>query len=350
MASGSSAADRNAETPDWREGELLDGRPRGSVVEVDPIRGTMTFALPGDDAAEPALEPVLARVSATSTAATVVEREARLLVELRRLRLGPIEKSIPRHAGTRRVEGMLVALSSTMPGHPMCAERPLWPIGAHPAQDRHNFRCAAEWLSALQTASATGRARVDWPDQVIERVRERWSGHPQLGSALSRLEPSAARLGELVACRTVVHGDFWHGNVLVDEHRITGVMNWYDGETAGSPLRDLARFALRYAHHEHRHVLPRHVVVGRASLRPTARVPGQRFDLLGRGWFPRIVRTFLQQGLERLGLPADRWYATALVGLGELAARELDPVVAETHLILLASLTGGQVAATGSCV
>lgn len=333
-----SVGDRDALPSAWCGMTLPDGRPLGPVVAIDQLRGTTTFAVLGDAAAAPAVETVWARVPSTPAAAVAVEREARLLVDLRRRRLGPIERSIPRHAGTRRVEGRLVALASTLPGRPMCAERGPWPIEAQRWRVRRDFQCASEWLSTLQDASATGRSRVDWPDQVVDLIRNRWSGHPLLSPALSRLEPAATRLAEFVVGRTVVHGDFWHGNVLVDGQRVTGVLNWYDGESAGSPLRDLARFALRYGHDESGHVPRRLAIVDRAGLRATGAGSGLRLDLLGRGWFPRMLRAFLQQGLERLGLSAEEWYAVAVVGVGELAACDLDPAAAEAHLLLLAGL------------
>lgn len=317
---------------------LLDGRPPGSVVAVDRWRGTLTCAVPGDPTVEPALEPVLVRVPTTAAAAGVVEHEARLLVELRRRRLGPIERSIPRHAGTGRVDGTLVAMASPLPGEPMCPQRPGWPSGVQPRTDRRNFQWAAEWLAGLHTASATSRARLDWPDQVMDLLHQRWEGHRRLRPALQRLEPAATRLAEYAVWRTAVHGDFWHGNVLVGDDGITGVVNWYDGEVDGSPLRDLARFALTYGWPVRRQPAQGRSVVGRAGLAPAGGTTGVRLALLGRGWYPRTVRSFLQEGLARLGVAPEEWYDVAVAGVAEIAARAPDPTVAEAHLDLLAEL------------
>ncbi len=317
---------------------LLDGRPPGSVVAVDRWRCTQTWAVPGDPDGEPALEPVLVRMPTEQAAAGVVEREARLLVELRRRRLGPIERSIPRHAGTARVGGTLVAMSSALPGSPMCAQRSVWPSSVQPRLDRRNFQWAGDWLAALHAASGTRRARVDWPDQVVDRLRQRWDRHPRLRAGLLRLEPAATHLAEHAVVRTAVHGDFWHGNVLVDDGGVVGVVNWYDGEVDGSPLRDLARFALTYGCPARRQPGQRRIVVGRTGLAPATGTAGVRLALLGRGWYPRTVRSFLQQGLARLGVSPDEWYEVAVVGVAEIAASALDPTVAEAHLELLAGL------------
>jgi hypothetical protein len=118
--------------------------------------------------------------------------------------------------------------------------------------------------------------------------------------------------------RTVVHGDFSHRNVLVDADRamVTGVVNWTAGELEGSPLRDLARFALRYS-------------------QPL----GTGLVLLGKGWYPHTVRSFLRAGLDRLGVPADLWFDLVAAGIAEIASEDLDEHVAEDHLATLCSLS-----------
>lgn len=319
---------------------VLEERPGAVVTAVDRHRGTLTYALPGDATADPATEPLILRMPITSAAVATVEREARLLVELRRRRLGAIEQTIPRHAGTARSNGLLVALASTVPGRPMCADRQRWLPVAQPWLVGRHLGHAGAWLSSLHGVSATMPSRVEWPDRVVARLRERWSAHPLLLPALARVEPAGRRLARLEVCRTVVHGDFWHDNILVDADGggVSGVLNWYDGEVAGCPLRDLVRFALRYSHDLGGPMRTHRAFLGLAGLGPVGGIPGVRLALCGQGWYPRTVQAFLRQGLERLGLPVERWYDVALVGVAEIAAQEPGTALAEEHLTLLAGL------------
>ena len=295
---------------------LFDSRPGGVLIAAEPFHGILTCTLPGAVGGNgERFEPLLVKVPTSHDAAHAVHHEARLLVELRRMRLGPIERTIPRHVGMRSFDGLAVALSSTVPGRPMACEYRRWLHTAQPWLVRRDFQYAGAWLAALQDASSTGPSPSTWVGDVTGAVRDRWHGNPLLAAALSRLEPAVERLDGRPVDRTVVHGDFSHRNVLVDADRatVTGVVNWTAGELEGSPLRDLARFALRYP-------------------------LGTGLVLLGKGWYPHTVRSFLRAGLDRLGVPADLWFDLVTAGIAEIAAQDLDQHAAEDHLATLASL------------
>lgn len=322
---------------------VFDGRPAGLLITAAPTAGILTCSLPGHAGSN---EPLLVKVATGQAAAKAVEHEARLLVELRRRRLGPVERTIPRHVGMRSFDGFPVALSSTVPGSAMAGDDRRWLHTAQPWRVRRDFHCAADWLTSLQEASATASAPSMWVQEVTEAVRARWKGHPLLAQVLSNLQSATERLDGGRVPVTAVHGDFWHGNVLVDVDRATvsGVVNWAAGEAEGSPLRDLARFALRYSQHLGQLPHPAARVTGSGGFRYAGSACGARLVLSAKGWYARTVREYLQDGLERLGVPVDRWVDVALAGIAEIAAQDADERVAEDHLAMLSSLHPGSAA------
>jgi hypothetical protein len=215
-----------------------------------------------------------------------------------------------------------------------------WLHTAQPWLVRRDFQYAADWLSSLQDASGTELAPSTWASEVTEAVRARWQGHPLLAPALSKLEWAAERLDGCRVQQTAVHGDFWHGNILVDDDRavVSGVLNWTAGQTEGCPLRDLTRFALRYSQllDPDTHAASR--AAGRVGLRSAGRTAGVRLVPLGSGWYPRPVRTYLCDGLARLGVPEERWFDVVLTGIAEIAAEDDDAHNAEDHLETLSCL------------
>jgi hypothetical protein len=133
-----------------------------------------------------------------------------------------------------------------------------------------------------------------------------------------------ARLRAHRAPRTAVHGDFWMGNLLTHHGKLTGVVDWERFERAGSPCRDLVRFALTHAQYLDRHARPGHRVPGHPELvagRPGAAV---EYLLSGTGWYPRLVRSQVAAGLRRLGLPLSCLRDLLLAELAALAAEATD--------------------------
>lgn len=93
-----------------------------------------------------------------------------------------------------------------------------------------------------------------------------------------------------------VHGDFWRGNLLVDDNRLTGVLDWSAARDDGLPLMDLAHLLVSEARERTNEPLGAAVV--RVLLEP-----GRRRD-----WGPLV-----DEYVRRLGwVPS----AEALQGLG----------------------------------
>lgn len=320
---------------------LADPRSRGVLIAASKIpdaKLTYIITTPSTYEIEGRRTRLAVKIPTTDGAGAAVEREGRLLVALRRMTLGDLADTIPRYVTTLRVDQRPVLVATAMPGTPMSIGYHQWMHTARPNAVRTDFTLAAGWLAQFQARTA-GSSRTDvwWPD-VVEGVRGRWDGHDRLGAALDLLAPAASRLARRPVPSTAVHGDLWCGNLLVDGRRIAGVVDWEDGAAVGNPLRDVARFALSYCLYLDRHTRHGHVVAGHPGLRRTGLAPGLRYGLLGRGWLPDLTRSFLADGLERLGLPRGMWYDAALAGIGEVAAFANDDDFAALHLELLASL------------
>jgi hypothetical protein len=245
---------------------------------------------------------------------------------------------VPRYVRSVPVDGRSVLVATALPGTPMSVGYHSWRHTARPTAVRSDFTIAGRWLRELQDVTAHDGHKITWPTEVADALRGRWDGHPRLERALARLVAASSHLGDQTIPTTVVHGDFWFGNVLVADGRVTGVVDWESGSGSGCPLRDLARFALSYSLYIDRHGRPGRRVPGHPGLRRVGFAPGVAFALLGEAWFPRETRRFLGDGLERLGLPRWLWYDVALTGIGEVAASANDDDFGVGHLELLASL------------
>ena len=283
-------------------------------------------------------ERLSVKIPTTRAAAGAVELEGRMLVELHRLPLGPLARTVPRYVRSATRDGLPVLVSTALPGRPMSVAYHSFHHTARPVSVRSDLRLAAGWLAALQAATARGTAPISWADEVTEALSGRWDGHPGLDAALTRMRVAQAHLTGHRTVTTVVHGDYWFGNILVRDEAVSGVVDWEAGSPSGSPLRDLARFVLSYSLYLDRHTRPGRHVPGHPGLRRQGFGAGVAYALLGTGWFPQEARRFLGDGLQRLGLPRWLWYDVALTGVGEVAASANDDDFGAGHLALLASL------------
>jgi hypothetical protein len=282
--------------------------------------------------------PVAIKIPTTPVAANAVRSETRMLLELREISLGSIALSIPQYVDTLGCDGLPVLVSTALPGTPMSVGYHRWLHTARPQLVAADFAVAGNWLRRFQTATAGEPGRIEWAAEVAYQLRHRWHGHPQLAAALDRLASAEQQLGVHRVARTMVHGDYWFGNLLMADGAISGVVDWEGGARNGWPLRDLVRFALSYCLYLDRHTRPGRRVLRHRGLRRTGFGPGITYGLLAEGWLPDLVRFYLQDGLVALGLRPQLWYSAALAGLGEVAALANDAEFGSNHLELLAGL------------
>lgn len=278
------------------------------------------------------------KVPVTDGAARAVEDEGRVLVRLRCLDLGPLASTIPRYVCSRTVAGRTALVSSSLPGTSMAVRYHSWRHTARRCGVRNDLDLAARWLAAFQSATTSGASTLTWPVDTATALTERWAGHPRQREAASHLAVAQDRMRGLRAPITFVHGDFWFGNLLVEDGQISGCVDWEAATEHGCPLRDLARFALSYALYLDRHTRHGSRVHGHRGLFRDGFGAGIRHVLTTETWAARDLRGFLGDGLVRLGLPRWLWYDVALTGLAEVAVTANDDAFARNHLELLASL------------
>lgn len=103
---------------------------------------------------------------------------------------------------------------------------------AHELARLHAVRPPDERLAFLPVpVKASALQRVEDYRAALDRIDE---PHPVIEWALNWLEDNAPARGELVLC----HGDFRTGNYMVDEGRLSGVLDW-EFASWSDPLEDL---------------------------------------------------------------------------------------------------------------
>jgi hypothetical protein len=284
-------------------------------------------------------EPVLVvEVPTTDAAQLAVDVEHRLLLRLHELDLGPLRPTVPRAVRVVEVQGRRALLMSAAAGSPMLSRYHRWRHTATAGAVRADFACVGAWLAALQERTASARRPVDFGGELPEALRRRFPDLPAIEETSEQLVQVQAALAATQTPLTVVHGDFWIGNLLIGDRAITGAVDWEAGATSGEPVRDLVRFALAYALYLDRHTRAGEPVAGHPGLRAGTWGAGVVYALEAGGWFPDLFRSFLREGLARLGAAPEHWRVAALAGLAEIAASADHRDFALRHLELFRGL------------
>ncbi len=290
----------------------------------------------------PSLIQVTVKVPTTAVAADVVAAEGRLLAALADLDLGGLAATLPGVVGYVDADGLSAMVTTGLAGVPMQVRYHGWRHTAQRSRVAADFAAAGSWLAALQAATADGSGPVGFAGSSLIRIEDRFPDHPALAAVRPGLSSAAARLEGARTPRTVVHGDFWAGNLLLRDGRVAGVVDWESGELGGEPLRDVVRFVLSYALYLDRHTRPGRPVPGHPGLRANGFGTGVVAAVGGRGWFGALVRDFVTGALVRLGAPAGLWRDALLAGVAEVAAGADHHDFAAAHLQLLAELADRQ--------
>jgi hypothetical protein len=180
--------------------------------------------------------------------------------------------------------------------------------------------------------------RIAIGEQVLESLRTRFPADVRAARVLRALDPAAREFLERRGPKSVVHGDFWLGNILIDTAGVTGVIDWESAQLCGEPLRDVARFGLTYALYLDRSTRPGRLIRGH-GVRAGEWGVGVRYLLRGAGWFPELLRGFVCRAMSRLGADPAYWRELLLLGLADIAATADDEGWAERHLELLDRLS-----------
>ena len=278
------------------------------------------------------------KVPTTPAAASALQREADILVGIHRRGLGTVACTVPRVLGDVPTPAGTALVTTGMPGTPLITRYHRWHHTASKGSVAAEFEAAGTWLDAFWRATVCGEAVLDTVTPLLPAMSMRFHDHPHLDHILNRLRAIRVRLAEVRSPVTATHGDFWFGNLLVDEKGVSGVLDWEAGALTGQPVGDLVRFALSYALYLDRHTRCGRGVAGHFGLRAGPFGAGIAHLFWGQGWFPEISQDFLARGLTNLGLPTDLWRDLLLVGLAEVAVTADHSTFAASHLELLESL------------
>ncbi|MDQ2751002.1 MAG: phosphotransferase [Actinomycetota bacterium] len=306
---------------DW----FADSRYRLVVLDHshDPDRRFIFLLFPPGSA-----DPSVAVKVATCAASAL-----RLDAERDRLRaidgpaLDAVNGTVPRLVA---MDGDLPALATTaQAGVPMLVTYHRMGHTRRRRRVRADFAAASSWLGTLQSMIVAGPERLDIAQSTVDAAQAQLADTPsQLALVQIGLTTLRRRLRRHRTPRTIVHGDFWAGNILVRDGAVSGVVDWERSEPAGAPVRDLARFAVTYSLYLDRHSRPSARVAGHPGYIAGTPGGGVGYALEGTGWYPQLVHAFLDEGLSRLGLPASLGPDLMLAELAAIAAEASDDAFA----------------------
>jgi aminoglycoside phosphotransferase (APT) family kinase protein len=284
----------------------------------------------------------VAKVPTTDIAARSVEREAGNLAEVGCLALGQVSTTIPSVVATLEHLARPVLVMTALPGQSMLAAYHSWRHTARTKTVAADFAAAGTWLAGLQGAEAGSEhiSLAEMLDGVADAITRRFGRQPGAGADLASLAALRGRLADYVTPQSVVHGDFWPGNLLVESGQVLGVIDWESARLTGTPARDLARFVTSYSLYLDRHTRRGHRVAGHPGLCADRWGAGVEYAIDGTGWYPDLARSFVMTGLERLGVVRSCWRDVLLADLAATAASADHEDFARNHLLLFRRLAG----------
>lgn len=318
--------------------DQVGGRAACLAVSRDP-NAKVTILLFPPGATRPAY---VAKVPTTDAAAGSVEREAEQLAGVGSRALGPVSTTIPKVVATVEHLGRPVLIMTAMPGQSMLAAYHSWRHTARRATVAADFAAADGWLGGLHGAAAgSGHASLaQLLDGAADVIGRRFGSRPDVDADLADLAGLRGRLAGHRTPPSVVHGDFWPGNLLIERGRVLGVIDWESARLAGTPACDLARFVTSYSLYLDRHTRPGRRVAGHPGLHAARWGAGVEYAINGTGWYPDLARSFVMTGLERLGVPASCWRDVLLADVAAAAAAADHDEFAWHQLMLFRRLTG----------
>ena len=300
-------------------------------------RLTVVLFPPGQD--RPAY---VAKVPMTDAGARRVAQEAALLGDLELRGLGPVSDTIPHIVTMVEHLGRPVLVTNALPGRNMFAAHHSREHTRRPVAVAADFAAARLWLGALHRDTARGHTDLaSMLDGATAAIVSRFGSDLATATDLRYISDLRGRLAGHQIVRSVVHGDFWAGNILVDDGRVRGVISWENSRPEGPAVLDLVRFVLTYSLYLDRHTLPGHRVRGHPGLRAGRWGAGIEYALAGGGWYPGLARHFLAEGLEQLGAPGECGRDVLLAGLVIAAAWADHRGFAREHLLLFRRLCIG---------
>jgi aminoglycoside phosphotransferase (APT) family kinase protein len=304
-----------------RWGDLRPGHPEPTdatiVVGANKVPDGKVSVVLFDANHDPA---VVVKVARTAVGETALRQEFGVLQQFRGIGFSYVTDYAPEPLLLEEVNGRLILVLSHRLGRPMLTQYHTPGHTSNAERVAGDFAMAGDWLQAFHRQTLSGAEQLDAESfeyrvtAVFDRYRRSvgWSQEEEdLSVAVAR---RAAQLRGCPIPTTGVHGDFWMGNLLTENTRLTGVLDWELGLADGIPLSDLYKFPTSYGfyldraysgssdipgHPDRLSHLTRWLRFGRWP-----NLVGFGYTYFGEGWFPELAQRFVVSHMAALGVPA----------------------------------------------
>jgi hypothetical protein len=216
--------------------------PRGGLGASGLVFGFGETGTPGPVAVLKVRRPGTGRLG--------LSREWQALCTLRRTLPEPLRDVVPQPIRYHEVEGLELLSMTCLPGRPVYLELHNRLISSRRVPV--HMAAAVSWIIALHEATANPEDRVEegngLPDPgVLAEAASCHPGRAEQGQPLDDwYEELLEELWASPLARTASHGDYWARNLLLDEGRVRGVVDWEHHHPGGVPTTDLFHFLLTY--------------------------------------------------------------------------------------------------------
>jgi len=234
----------------------------------------------------------------------------------------PLRGSVPRPIDLLETDGRPVLIQSAMHGRPMTASYYTPGHTSRTGAVEHDFQVASDWLDVFSSLTRVADASLAEVAQqavmpLVDRYRHTFGTNSEQEALFAAVLDRAGALGAECVPIAGRHGDFWMGNLLIDDGRLSGVIDWElarrcDG---AGPAADIFKLPTSYA-----------MYLDRPWPWAGGRVPGHpgREDTAGRwrrwgswpnlvgfghvwfgdGWLARLVEDWVRKRWAALGVSA----------------------------------------------
>ena len=285
---------------------------------------------------------VLVKVARQETAEPSLVAEHRALRRLRVLGGDWVRANSPAPVALGRVAGRTVLAESFLEGMPMTLRYYTPGHTKNRSRVERDFADAADWLARFQRETAAGRRPLD--EEAIHRLvivpLARYAEQVGWSDAEEDLFAEVVRRAEMMIGTPLPvsgrHGDFWMGNLMMGPGGITGVVDWELASLEAFPIDDLYKFPTSYSFYLDRAYPGRGSVPGHPGWSEGrdgwqfygdwANLAGFAYAYFGKGWFPSLVRTWIDQRAAALRIAPEMHSIFFPVFLAKQATTLADPV------------------------
>jgi SAM-dependent methyltransferase len=286
-----------------------------------PATGMVTVLLfrPGDRS--PSVVAKLPRYGCTGRP---LRREAAALETIWAALPGTVRATIPRPLGVHLIDGTEVLLQTGVAGTHLFGTTASGRLRR--AALARQVDLALTWCATLQSASARPVVAddpllADKLDPLASEVVALLGGDAKVESLLDRTIVQARALLGTRLPLAASHGDYWAGNLFVEDGRVSGVVDWERAALDELPLWDPVKAVGSAAYHLDRYrSVPRRgpaALPGWGDLGPWRGLAepqfaaGFRAAFVQPGWLADLCRDALVTTFRRTGVPVG-WLPTAI--------------------------------------